>query len=153
MKRITAILLLFMSGILMSMSQSSPKNYIVYSITGKPKKVLKSGKRSSLKLRDKLKGTTELIIPVDANIELIDSASQKRYSIKTTGRATVSKLIKKERNTTVQLSKRYFNYVMAELHGNKQTVTISVSDPATITRDSVVVTEDSSVIIREIKEE
>ena len=42
---------------------------------------------------------------------------------------------------------------MAELHGNKQTVTISVSDPATITRDSVVVTEDSSVIIREIKEE
>lgn len=151
MKKLVFSLFLLLLGAVSTRAQQ-PSQLVVFSITGTPELVVKKSRRP-LKLREKLSPDDVLNIPYNAVVELIDTEAQQQYVIKTVGRSTVRNLVKDKRNSPIQLTKRYFNYVLAQLHGKNQVVSRRCSDPATVTRDSLVVTEDSTVLITKYKDE
>ena len=150
MKKLLFFLLFLMYGVCYSWAQENSQ-LVVYSVTGNPEFVTKKSKRP-LKLREKLSLDDVINIPYNAVVELIDINAQKQYVIKTMGRTTVRNLIKDQRNSPIQLTKRYFNYVLTQLQGKNQVVSRRCSDPATVTRDSLVVTEDSTILITKYNE-
>lgn len=150
MKKILFSLLFLVLGVCYCRAQE-PSQLVVYSVTGNPELVVKKSKRP-LKLREKLSLDDVINIPYNAVVELIDIDAQKQYVIKTVGRTSVRSLIKDQRNSPIQLTKRYFNYVFSQLQGKSQVVSRRCSDPATVTRDSLVVTEDSTILITKYKE-
>jgi hypothetical protein len=74
-------------------------------------------------------------IPYDAKLELFDEENHKQYIIKTPGRATISSLLKDNRNSVIALTDRYFRYILSQVRGKNETIIRSCSDPATVARE------------------
>ena len=112
------------------------QQYVVYTMVGKPELSLKNGSRQ-LKLREKLTPASVIIIPVNSKIELFDEKNRKQYILKVSGKATTASHIKDSQNSVVDLTDRYFRYILLQIQGNNETVIRSCSDPATITREEL----------------
>ena len=112
------------------------QQYVVYTMVGKPVLSLKNGSRQ-LKLREKLTPTSIINVPVNAKVELFDEKNRKQYIIKVPGRATIASHIKDNHNSVVDLTDRYFRYILSQIQGNNETIIRSCSDPATITREEL----------------
>ena len=110
------------------------QRYVVYTMVGKPSLIVKQ-KQRALKLRDKLSPSSVINIPYDAKLELFDEENHKQYIIKTPGRATISSLLKDNRNSVIALTDRYFRYILSQVKGNNETIIRSCSDPATVARE------------------
>ena len=115
----------------------SAQKFVVYTMIGKPTVSQGNGTRQ-LKLRDQLTLSSIINIPADAKVELFDEANRKQYILKSPGRASVSALIKDNRNNVITLTDRYFRYILSQVHGGNETIIRSCSDPATITREELV---------------
>jgi hypothetical protein len=103
-------------------------------MVGNPSQIVKQ-KQRVLKLRDQLTPSTVVNIPYDAKLELFDEENHKQYIIKTPGRATISSLLKDNRNSVIALTDRYFRYILSQVRGKNETIIRSCSDPATVARE------------------
>lgn len=126
--------LLFVLLCLCSFTALSAQRYIVYTMVGNPSVITKQGQRA-LKLRDQLTLSSVINIPYDAKVELFDEANHKQYILKAPGRSSVSEMLKDNRNTIVNLTDRYFRYIVSQVRGNNETIIRSCSDPATVARE------------------
>lgn len=110
------------------------QRYAVYTMVGTPSVITKQGQRA-LKLRDQLTLSSVINIPYDAKVELFDEVNHKQYILKAPGRSSVSEMLKDNRNTIVNLTDRYFRYIVSQVRGNNETIIRSCSDPATVARE------------------
>ena len=129
MKRLT-ILSLLLSLIVMARAQQ----FVVTSITGQVE-LEENATPSMLRLRQVLTPQNTLILSYKAQVELLDVQNKRQYIIKTPGRARLAVLLKDEKSTVMQLTLKYFEYLMKRVRGNGELTSRRYSDPATVTRE------------------
>ena len=72
--------------------------FTVTNIKGKITFLTSKGQRLPLEVKDIVDKSTVINIPFHATLELVDQATNKKYTIKAPGRAPVSVLLKDSRN-------------------------------------------------------
>ena len=77
-----------------------------------------------------------LFVPYNGAVTLIDETTNKEYTIKSIGWATVEDKLKDSKNTVLPRTKDYVKSILAQFRGGGQAMkTQYISDPATITRE------------------
>lgn len=137
--------LLILVALVAFFAEAQAQNYVVYSLTGKPEVVMPNGKRL-LKLRESLSPSDMLFIPYGATLELIDTDSRKKYTLRMPGKAKLESMMADRRNSVLKLTSQYFDYIVAQVKGSGQVVTRRVSDPATVTRE-IAIAPDSMYVV------
>lgn len=113
-----------------------------------------SGKQVALKASDIITKSTELTVPYEGTIDIIDIKDKKRYVIKRVGKGTVEELVKVSGNSVSEITARYVIYVQKQMTNRELVSAQRYSDFATVTRmlDSVHV-EKEPLTMREIFED
>lgn len=107
----------------------------VTAVQGKAEYV-SNGHKHSLAKGVRLTGESLLFVPYNGTITLIDESTNKEYTIKSIGWASVEDKLKDSKSTALARSKEYVKTVMAQFRGGGQSMqTQYISDPATVTRD------------------
>ena len=128
MRRIVICLLLFVSCAVMA------QDLKVYSAIGNPTLITQDG-QFVLKKTDIVTPMSVINIPYNSSLELFDETNKKQYIINNPGRGIVRNLLNDKRNSIINLTDRYFRYVVSQMCSKN--VNRTVSDAATITRDSL----------------
>lgn len=133
------ILLLSLSVAFVIFAQAADQ-YTVTSIKGKITFQTSKGQKLPLEVKDIIDNSTVINIPFHATLELVDQATNKKYTIKAPGRAPVSVLLKDNRNSVENLTRQYVNKMIADIKGSGVKGQV-VTEPAAITRKQAIAEE------------
>ena len=114
--------------------------FTVTNIKGKITFLTSKGQRLPLEVKDIVDKSTVINIPFHATLELVDQATNKKYTIKAPGRAPVSVLLKDSRNSVENLTRQYVKNMLANMTGSGVKGQI-VTEPAAITRKQAIAEE------------
>lgn len=121
--------------LLTAISQTSfSQRVVVFSASGGPQLVSPNG-NTLIHAFDVLTMESIVNIPYDASLELVDEANRRRYIINTPGRDKLSALTSNGKNSVVELTQRYLQYMQNQLKGGESMAARRHSDPATVTRE------------------
>ena len=110
------------------------QKYVVISVTGKV--TLESGtQKRELKLRETLNPQTVLNVPYKGQVELLDEANGKKFTIKVPGKGAIGNMLKDRQNSVMQLTAQYLSYIKARVKSDGELSSRRYSDPATVTRE------------------
>ena len=92
--------------------------FTVTNIKGKITFLTSKGQRLPLEVKDIVDKSTVFLFPFHATLELVDQATNKKYTIKAPGRAPVSVLLKDSRNSVENLTRQYVKNMLANMTGS-----------------------------------
>ena len=119
----------------LTVSISRAQRLVVFSVAGGPKLVTPEG-NTPIKAYDNLTMSSVVSIPYDASLELIDEANRKQYIIKTPGRDKISAFVSNRKNSAVQLTQRFMEYIQKQVTSGTKISARRFSDAATVTRET-----------------
>ena len=125
---LTLFLTIFIGGII-------AQKYVVISVTGKVILENAGAQKRELKLREALNPQSILNVPYKGQVELLDEADGKKYTIKVPGKGALGNMIKDRQNTVMQLTAQYLSYIKARVKSDGELSSRRYSDPATVTRE------------------
>ena len=138
MKRTKWIFLYFLLLITVMVSaKKHPQKLLVEDVQGKVEIITKHGK-SILQRGEVLTLEDILNVPFNGMVTLLSEREQKQYIIKSPGRATLKALLQDKRNTVLERTKDYVTHVLRQIRKETRATPKRSSDPATVTRDSIV---------------
>ena len=111
------------------------QKYVVISITGKVMLENAGVQKRELKLRETLNPQAVINVPYKGQVELLDEADGKKYTIKVPGKGAIASMLKDRQNSVMQLTTQYLSYIKARVKSDGELSSRRYSDPATVTRE------------------
>lgn len=113
--------------------QACGQNFVVFSIRGNVQ-CIRGGRQQALAIRDTVRASDILDIPVRGALVLVDEEKGIQMSLDKPGRATAKSMAVADKNSVTSISKRYLSFISSQLNGREYRQVRNCSDPATVTR-------------------